>query len=154
MHWESRSKLLWNIAYAAAVRYYEEHKNLAVSVTYVTPDGIALGKWAARQQYARKNPRKSNSKLSEKRIALLDAIEFPWGKDDPWENRYALTEEYYQAHGHLQIPAKYVTEDDIWLGRWMYEQRCLLRQDSPKLSKLQKERLQSLLDKAVSDRAS
>ena len=42
----------WSEAYAAAKRYFEEYGSLNVPIAYTTADGIALGKWVARQQYA------------------------------------------------------------------------------------------------------
>ena len=51
------------------------------------------------------------------------------------------------------IPAKYKTDDGIWLGRWLYEQKVLLRKQSPKLNVEQIEKLRKLLDEGTADKA-
>lgn len=59
--WEqSNFDFKWNEAYEAAKLYFEENGSLNVPIGYTTPDGIALGKWVARQQYAYKSPNNSN----------------------------------------------------------------------------------------------
>ena len=43
---------------------------------------------------------------------------------------------------------KYKTADGIWLGRWIYDQKRMLRDGSEKLSVSQKKLLEELLDTA------
>lgn len=114
-------------------------------MAYVSPEGYALGKWVRRQQYAYRNPEKSNAILSPQRVALLDAIGMQWEKHDPWQHRYELAQEYKRVHGNLDIPAKYKTADGIWLSRWVYNQKRLLQSGSGKLSEEQKKKLKELL---------
>ena len=47
----------------------------------------------------------------------------PKEKEDSWECRCRLAETYYKEHGNLEISQQYVTEDGIWLGKWLYIQR-------------------------------
>ena len=145
MQWGSRYDRQWNEVYGAAKRYFEANGDLDVPVAYVSPEGYALGKWVRRQQYAYRNPEKSNAILSQERIELLDAIGMQWEKPDPWQHRYELAQEYKRCHGNLDIPAKYKTADGIWLSRWVYNQKRLLQSGSEKLSKKQKEQLKELL---------
>ena len=146
IRWEQNNyDFQWSEAYAAAKLYFEEYGNLNVPIAYTTADGVALGKWVARQQYARNNPGKSNCKLTPERAALLDKIGMQWEKSDPWQHRYELAQGYLQEHGNLLIPAKYKTTDGIWLGRWLYEQKVLLRKQSPKLNAEQIDDLRKLL---------
>ena len=142
----------WSEAYAAAKRYFEEYGSLNVPIAYTTADGIALGKWVARQQYARNNPGKSNCKLTPERVALLDKIGMQWEKPDPWQHRYELAQDYLQEHGNLLIPAKYKTDDGIWLGRWLYEQKVLLRKQSPKLNADKIDKLRKLLGEELAEK--
>lgn len=145
MQWGSRYDRQWNEVYQAAKRYFEANGNLDVPVAYVSPEGYALGKWVRRQQYAYRNPEKSNAILSQERIELLDAIGMQWEKPDPWQHRYELAQEYKRCHGNLDIPAKYKTADGIWLSRWVYNQKRLLQSGSEKLSEEQKKKLKELL---------
>ena len=51
------------------------------------------------------------------------------------------------------IPAKYKTDDGIWLGRWLYEQKVLLRKQSPKLNADKIDKLEKLLEEGAADKA-
>ena len=145
IYWGNRNDRQWNEVYGAAKRYFEANGDLDVPVAYVSPEGYALGKWVRRQQYAYRNPEKSNAILSQERIELLDAIGMQWEKPDPWQHRYKLAQEYKKQYGNLEIPAKYKTADGIWLGRWIYNQKRLLQSESEKLSEGQKKKLKELL---------
>ena len=145
IYWGNRNERQWNEVYGAAKRYFEANGNLDVPVAYVSPEGYALGKWVRRQQYAYRNPEKSNAILSQERIELLDAIGMQWENPDPWQHRYELAQEYKRCHGNLDIPAKYKTADGIWLSRWVYNQKRLLQSGSEKLSEEQKKKLKELL---------
>ena len=112
---------------------------------YKTKDGIALGKWVRRQQYAYRHPEKGNAALTPERIQLLEAIGIRWDAPDGWQHRYELTKDYLAEHGHLQIPAKYKTADGIWLGKWLYEQkRELKKPGTTRLAPGQKTKLRQL----------
>ena len=145
MVWGNRNDRQWNEVYGAAKRYFEANGSLDIPVAYVSPEGYALGKWVRRQQYAYRNPEKSNAILSPQRVALLDAIGMQWEKHDPWQHRYELAQEYKKQYGNLEIPAKYKTADGIWLSRWVYNQKRLLQRGSEKLSEEQKKKLKELL---------
>ena len=146
MYWGNRNDRQWNEGYQRAKCYFEAHGNLKVPINYCSPDGYALGKWVKRQKYTRLNPEKSGGVLTPERIARLDAIGMQWEKADPWQYRLKLAQEYQREHGNLDIPAKYKTEDGIWLSRWLYEQKKLLRGESGKLSAEQKQKLRELLN--------
>ena len=145
IYWGNRNDRQWNEVYGAAKRYFEANGNLDVPVAYISPEGCALGKWVRRQQYAYRNPEKSNAILSQERIELLDAIGMQWEKPDSWQHRYELAQEYKKQYGNLEIPAKYKTADGIWLGRWIYNQKRLLQGEPEKLSEEQKKKLKELL---------
>ena len=80
MCWGNRNDRKWNEVYQAAKRYFEANGNLDIPAAYISPEGYALGKWIRRQRYARQKPGKSNSVLTPKRIASLDAIGMRWNK--------------------------------------------------------------------------
>ena len=49
-----------------------------------------------------------------------------WGKNNAlWERNYAAAKEYYEKHGDLEVPPQYVSDNGIWLGRWLSSQRKL-----------------------------
>lgn len=74
MRWENRNEEAWKKGYEIAKSYYEKHSNLNLRVDFKTEEGFALGKWVRRQQYAFKNPEKTNNVLTEERIELLKGI--------------------------------------------------------------------------------
>lgn len=80
------------------------------------------------------------------------AISMQWKKPNPWKHRYDLAQDYLQEHGNLLIPAKYKTTDGIWLGCWLYEQKVLLRRQSPKLNAEQIDKLRKLLDEEPAEK--
>lgn len=92
-------------------------------------------------------------KLTPARVTLLEKIGMQWEKTDPWQHKYNLALDYLQMHGNLQIPAKYKTADGIWLGRWLYDQKVLLRKQSPRLSAEQTNKLRKLLDEGMAGKA-
>ena len=152
MVWGNRNDRQWNEGYQEARRYFDAHGDLNVPAEYVSPGGYNLGNWVKRQRYTRLNPDKGCGVLTPERIARLNAIGMQWDKPDPWQHRYKLAQKYKKDHGNLEIPAKYKTADGIWLSRWVYDQKRLLRDNSPKLSADQKQLLEELFDGAVMEK--
>lgn len=134
MDWTNRNDRKWMSLYDVAVAYYHEHGNLNVPSEYVTPDGVLLGKWVARQRYAYLNPDRSSARVTPERKALLDKLGMVWKKYDPWQERYDLALAYKTEHGDLEIPSVYKTADGVWLGSWVSRQRQALNSGSSALS--------------------
>ena len=44
-----------------------------------------------------------------------------------WEDNYIEAKRHCEAMGNVEIPHDYVSEDGLWLGRWMQAQRRRLR---------------------------
>lgn len=114
MLWNKRNDRLWEKGYTEAMQYRKEHGHLDVPTTYKTETGYRLGKWIVDQR--------NNRNLTERRRKHLDDIGMIWSKPDSWEMRYALAMAYYEEHGNLNVPTKYVT-DGVWLNKWLNEQR-------------------------------
>ena len=114
MVWEDKYERRWNEKYNAAVRYYKKHGNISVPVGYITEDGLRLGRWLDRQ--------KRNDKLTAEQKAKLNILGIKHDDVGPWDKRFELAKGYYERHGDLNISQSYV-EDNIWLGKWVYEQR-------------------------------
>ena len=127
MDWTNRNDRKWQAAYDAAARYYQAHGDLNVPSEYIDPDGVLLGKWVSRQRYAWQNPDRSSARLTPERKALLDQLGMVWQKPDSWQHRYELAAAYKAAHGSLELPAQYRTEEGIWLGSWLSRQKQLLQ---------------------------
>lgn len=69
------------------------------------------------QRYAWQNPDRSSARLTPERKALLDQLGMVWQKPDSWQHRYELAAAYKAAHGSLELPAQYRTEEGIWAGQ-------------------------------------
>ena len=81
--------------------------------------GFDLGKWIAYQRNRRKS-----GKLPADRVARLEEIGMVWDVFDArWETHYRQAKAYFEAHGHLDIPRTYRTEDGFLLGLWVAAQR-------------------------------
>lgn len=144
MDWTNRNDRKWMSLYDVAAAYYHEHGNLNVPSEYVTPDGVLLGKWVARQRYAYLNPDRSSARVTPERKALLDKLGMVWEKYDPWQERYDLALAYKTEHGDLEIPSVYKTEDGVWLGSWVSRQRQALNSSSSALSSERRKLLRTL----------
>lgn len=144
MDWTNRNDRKWMSLYDVAAAYYHEHGNLNVPSEYVTPDGVLLGKWVARQRYAYLNPDRSSARVTPERKDLLDKLGMVWEKYDPWQERYDLALAYKTEHGDLEIPSVYKTEDGVWLGSWVSRQRQALNSGSSALSSERRKLLRTL----------
>lgn len=144
MDWTNRNDRKWMSLYDVAAAYYHEHGNLNVPSEYVTPDGVLLGKWVARQRYAYLNPDRSSARVTPERKALLDKLGMVWEKYDPWQERYDLALACKTEHGDLEIPSVYKTADGVWLGSWVSRQRQALNSGSSALSSERRKLLRTL----------
>lgn len=89
MEWDTVYDRQWETRYQYAKMYYKTHGNLRVPVTYVTQDGVQLGRWINRQ---REQERKHT--LSRERKRLLNRIGF---EVDIRLEEYEYTEENKKA---------------------------------------------------------
>ena len=143
MDWTNRNDRKWFSLYEVAAAYYREHGNLNVPSEYVTPDGVLLGKWVARQRYAYLNPDRSSARVTPERKEMLDRLGMVWEKHDPWVQRYELALAYKAEHG-VNAPSGYKTEDGIWLGSWLARQRTALAEDPKSLTAERRKQLKAL----------
>ena len=145
INWVNRNVRKWQENFEAAKKYKETYGNLEVPSNYVTPDGVLLGKWIARQRYTWQNPEHSSARVTPERKAQLDELGMVWEKYDPWQERYDLAKKYQEEHGDLNVPLNYKSEDGIWLGSWLYRQRQYLRTGDPRLADDHRKELEALL---------
>lgn len=106
--WLTRHERLWENAYARAKAYFDEHGNLKVGT-----DDPALSSWliGQRRQYR-------DGSIDEEHYRRLSAIGMVWNLDDSWEAAFAEAKKYFEAHGNLDIPATYISENGTKLGNW------------------------------------
>ena len=121
--------LSWELMYAEAKAYYEEHGHLNVPKAYRTAGNVPLGRWIVTQRRVRAG--KSDGMLTEQRIAQLDRIGMEWQTRDAlaWEKGYEHAAAYRAAHGNLEVPAQYACEDGYRLGAWLCGLRRRYREE-------------------------
>lgn len=111
--WRSTQERRWETAYEKAAAYHARHGHLVV-----TKEDKELQQWLSSQRNKYRD-----GKLSVKEIQALDALGMIWETDSTWDSFFAEAERFYEAQGHLDIPAAYVTESGMQLGHWYHTQR-------------------------------
>ena len=120
MIWETRAETAWARGVEAARRYQRQYGNLQVPPQYKDDTGFALGNWLKNTR-----ARQRSGALTREQIAELEALGIVWNSVDArWERCYAEAAAYYEQHGNLAFPKKYVTESGIRLGPWLENQRA------------------------------
>ena len=134
----------WEEAMEELRTYYHEHGDVDVKAKYVAPDGFRLGSWV--QNLRGKVKRQGiDNVLTEEQQEQFAELGMIWDKKtDTWDKYYGAAEKYRKEHGDLNVPAKYVTEDGIPLGRWVHGIRHQLYSDSSKRKPLPEEQLEKL----------
>jgi superfamily II DNA or RNA helicase len=123
MNWEGRQKERWEQYYEAARAYFNEKGSLDVPYYYESGNGLSLGRWLYQQRASLGECMAENmSEIGRSRKERLTAIGMIW-ETDPWMEKWELARRYYEEHGNLNLSQSYVTEDGVWLGKWLYLQR-------------------------------
>lgn len=131
-HEKDLLKTDWESYYEAFVNYRETNGHGWVPSRFgVTEDGIELGAWIGKQRLEyRKAAQGLENELNSERIRMLSAIDFEWiegnkshPQEEQWESKYRALAKYAKQNGHARVPAAFVTEDGINLGRWVGTQR-------------------------------
>lgn len=138
MVWGDKQQLRWNRAYSAAKAYYEKNGHLDIPGAYLTDDGFGLGLWLKKQREYQ-----SAGSLPEDRRRRLEEIGMIWEKKDPWDEKYALLEQYYSEYGSLKMSnrCKY---HGVCLSQWLVTQRGRLRGKGKPLTPEQARKLRAL----------
>ena len=139
MIWGNKYEKQWNEAYQLLCEYYKKNGSFDIPVSYVTDNGVALGKWIRHQRdFFEKG------KLSEERIEKLRNIGFVLEKSDHWEEKFQLAKAYFEEYGNLNVPAQYVV-NGVWLSKWLNEQKLIAEgKRKKKHTAEQLEKLQSI----------
>ena len=145
MDWQDSFTQRWEYGYAKAKEYYARHGDIDVPATYVTEDGFPLGKWLKGHVQINDKTGRLSIKVTAERKAKLDALGFKWDAEDSWAKRIAACKEYKAEHGDLNVSQQYVTDDGIWLGKWLYEcRRAYKGESTPRQKSLSQEQIQEL----------
>lgn len=113
----------WDLMYALACEYHEEHGNLNIPYDYLTSEGYALGKWLATQKNVRKGLAKGT--LTDDQIQKLDALGINWDGliDGRWNQKINALCAYYEEHGDVDVPYGYVDANGVKLYEWVKKLR-------------------------------
>jgi hypothetical protein len=132
--------LNWYSMYEKLEEYKKEYGNINVPINYTTSDGSMLGHWLSNIRQSVRNPNLQNVRVNSNKIDLLNKLGMDWNPlDTQWEKIYNIAGNYYKERGNLLIPDKYVTTDNIKLGKWIGTQR-----GNYKKNKLSKEKIELL----------
>ena len=116
MNWVGVMNAKWDMHYAEAKMYYEDHGNLDPQTKFVTDTGFALGRWlkVQIQNY-------HNGTLSPDRVDKLNEIGMTWDRD-MWMPYYELCKEYYEVDGSSSISTN-IAVNGMWIGKWLCKQQ-------------------------------
>lgn len=136
--WNGKKKDQWDACFAEAEKYFNIYGNLAVT-DEITVNGVSIRKWIYRQ---RANLREG--KLSEEQKNKLESIGLTTkSRNKSWDDKYNEAYSYYQEHGNLNVPTKYISSSGMWLGRWLsrlridYKKGILSNDEIEKMNNIQ-----------------
>lgn len=113
--WNPPWRVSWQRLYSAARDFHAEHGHLDIPRTYTHRD-MRLGEWLHAQ-------RRHRDQLDERQRRMLDDLGIDWGVESPfvlaWRRGLSAAITYYETHGHLDVPQKYVAPDGYRLGTWI-----------------------------------
>lgn len=132
---------IWERNYNAAKAYYTERGNLEAPIGYVTDDGIKLGMWLCNVRNSYRGTNKAY-RLTQEQIDALNEIGMIWTPRfyRAWERGHEEAVAYYNAHGDLDVPTMYVSNNGYRLGGWICDQR----ERKDKLSEERRDRLNAI----------
>ena len=122
MVWETDDG--WEQGFQEAERFYRAHSHLDIPAQYVTESGFALGQWYRTQRNAVRE-----GSISNERFKQLERIGFQRQsvRHRNWMRDYEEAKKYFESHGDLCVPSKYITPEGMHLGTWISTQRNAYR---------------------------
>lgn len=133
INWDKSSKAYtWDEMFEIAEQYYMEHGDLVVPSDYRI-DGVWIARWVSdqRQRYIGKQ----TPPLTDEQISRLESIGMFWGTraDREWESNFNEAKAYYDEHGDLLVPSKYITRSGMRLGNWIGKLRQSKNSEKPRI---------------------
>ena len=125
MVWDYARDVSWENGLAHLKTYRDETGNTDVKAQYVCGDGFTLGSWVANQRaYYMKLRNVGREPLDDARIRRLEALGMIWKKADySFEEGLLEATRYAAAHGDLEVPSRYVSDNGYKLGAWIRRMR-------------------------------
>jgi len=110
--WENKFELL---------RLYKTmNGNTNVPRSYVTKEGVKLGRWINTQRTSRSH----QNRMPPNRISMLDSILFDWDPiTNEWKNKFELLRLYKSINGNTNVLYRHATKEGVKLGEWVHMQR-------------------------------
>lgn len=76
---------------------------------------------------------------------MLDKIGMVWDVTSySWDRFYSAAVRYYEKHGDLKVPSKYIDSDGVYLGKWITRLKAVRRGESPDSRDLTDEQIAQL----------
>lgn len=127
MNW-GKHKDNWSYMYKLAQNYYKVHGNFSLQKNSKDRTVIQLNKWLTCQYHAY-----LNGNLTKEKINLLEQIGIDFTTKNSkrikphsynsWDKMYNLAVLYFEEHGNLLVPQKYITATGEALGAWITRNR-------------------------------
>lgn len=130
------SKMYFEEFFSYVLRFVEEYHHCKIPQSYVTKDGVKLGRIAASFQYGLRE-------ITDEQKKRLEDIGFEFGSKIRYytfDEIFELLQKYKEEYGHCTIMSNYYTKDHIPLGYKLY----LIKIGRRKISSEQKARLDSI----------
>lgn len=139
MVWEKPDS--WEVRYALAKSYFNEHGNLDAPPDYVA-EGVWLSKWLNEQRHIILGNRKGKF-LTDEQLQRLTSIGFivKTKAEQLWDEYYEDAKQFFVEHGTLAVPSDYLSKSGSNLSRWVQTQRKYYH-----IGKLTSEQIQKLSD--------
>lgn len=116
--WDNHLDYVWEQYFAEAEKFYRRYGDLKVPNDYITNNGLKLGIWIQRMRSAKANERLGV--ITEEKQKRLESIGMVWSViSAQWEENYLEAAKYFNEHGDLDVPSKYMTESGLKLGYWL-----------------------------------
>lgn len=116
---------LWEENFACVVEFHQKNGHIDIPAAYRAENGLKVGMWLRRQRDLRSGKARDGVPPTPEQIARLDALGMVWKSkfELAWDKGYNAAVEYFNEHGNLDVPVKYVTEGGYRLGAWLSDRR-------------------------------
>ncbi len=116
---EEALSVSWEKMYEEAKKYYDKHRNLNISVSYVTENELPLGRWLETQRRVYRGT--VSGSLDMERKEKLNALGMRWDTqiNENFERMYLAAKNYRNIHGDINVPSAYIDEEGNPLGEWI-----------------------------------